>query len=156
MTLLFIVGIVLIVAGISGAVWYFAAARSCNPPLPTQTIQVGQATFTAEMATTMMEQSCGLSGRVGLDNGHGMLFVFGSGRTQTFWMKDMNFALDMVWISGNTVAGFAQNVPPPAPGTQIWQLQIYSSPPNVDKVLELPAGTVAKDGIKVGDMVAGV
>ncbi len=50
-----------------------------------------------------------------------MLFIFGTGATQTFWMKDMNFALDMIWISGNTVAGFSQNVPAPGPGTQLWE-----------------------------------
>jgi uncharacterized protein len=102
----------------------------------------------------MAEQACGLSGRTGLNDGQGMIFLFGAGSTQNFWMKDMNFALDMVWISDNKVVGFAQNVPPPAPGTQLWQLQIYTSPPNVDTVLEVPAGTVAKDNIQVGDKVS--
>ncbi|HVO28848.1 MAG TPA: DUF192 domain-containing protein [Candidatus Paceibacterota bacterium] len=153
MTLL-IIGIALIAAAAIGGVWwYLALFHGCNPPLPRRTITVGGTMFDVEMATTMVEQSCGLSGRESLADGQGMLFVFGSGSTQNFWMKDMNFALDMVWISGNQVAGFAQDVPPPAPGTQLWQLKIYTSPPNVDKVLEVPAGTVAKDGLAVGDAV---
>ena len=82
-----------------------------------------------------------------------MLFTFGSGSTQTFWMKDMTFALDMIWISSGRVVGFAQNVPPPAAGTQIWQLKLYSSPPNVDTVLEVNAGTVTRDNIQIGDSV---
>jgi len=65
----------------------------------------------------------------------------------------MNFPLDMIWISGNTVDGFAQNVPAPAPGAQLWELPIYTSPTNTDKVLEVNAGTVAKYNIKVGDTV---
>jgi len=59
----------------------------------------------------------------------------------------------MIWISGTTVDGFAQNVPAPASGAQLWQLPVYSSPDNTDKVLEVNAGTVAKYNIKVGDAV---
>jgi uncharacterized membrane protein (UPF0127 family) len=156
MTLL-IVGIVLIAIAIGLACWWYFAmfARSCNPPLPRQTITVGSTTIDVEMATTMAEQACGLSGRTGLGDGQGMLFPFGSGSTQNFWMKDMKFALDMVWISQGKVAGFTENIPPPASGTQLWQLKIYSSPPNVDTVLEVPSGTVARDNIQVGDSVTG-
>lgn len=155
--MLTVVGILLAVAAIGGAWWYFAVfTRACNPPLPRQTITVGTATFDVEMATTMAEQACGLSGRQELGTNDGMIFLFGSGNTQTFWMKDMNFALDIIWISGSKVVGFAQDVPAPAPGTQIWQLKLYSSPPNVDTVLEVSAGTVVKDNIQIGDAVSGV
>jgi uncharacterized membrane protein (UPF0127 family) len=152
-----IIGIVLIVVAVAGGFWWYSMfARACNPPLPQQAITVGNTKFNVEMATTMAEQSCGLSGRTGLGDNQGMIFIFGSGSTQTFWMKDMTFALDMIWISGNKVVGFAQDVPPPAPGTQLWQLKLYSSPSAVDKVLEVNAGTVAKDNIQVGDAVGGI
>jgi uncharacterized membrane protein (UPF0127 family) len=59
----------------------------------------------------------------------------------------------MIWISGNTVVGFAQNVPVPTPGTALWNLPVYASPGNTDKVLEVNVGTVAKYNIKVGDAV---
>ena len=155
--ILFSIGIILIAMAAGGTWWYFSMfSRGCNPPLPRQTITVGSTTFDAEMATTMAEQACGLSGRVGLGDHQGMMFIFGSGSMQTFWMKDMTFSLDMIWISGDKVVGFAQNVPPPALGTQLWQLQLYSSPSNTDKVLEVNAGTVANDGIKIGDAVTGL
>lgn len=124
-----------------------------NPPLPTEPFSVDGVTFTVEVASTMLEQARGLSYRPSLAANAGMLFVFGSGSTQTFWMQAMNFPLDMIWISGDTVVGFAQDVPAPAPGTQTWELPIYSSPPNTDKVLEVNAGTVANYNIKVGDTV---
>lgn len=151
-----IVGIVLIAAALGAGIWWYLAigARSCNPPLPRETITIGATKFDVELATTMAEQACGLSGRTGLGDGQGMLFKFGTGSTQNFWMKDMNFALDMIWISGGKVAGSAENVPPPAAGAQLWQLKIYSSPPNVDTVLEVPAGTVARDNIQTGDPVS--
>ena len=149
-----IIGIVLIVAVIGVGVWWYRNIwHGCNPQLPEEQLTVGSAQFTVEMATTMTQQACGLSGRTGLADGHGMLFLFSSPNIQNFWMKDMNFALDMVWISDDKVVGFAQDVPPPMPGEQLWELKIYTSPPGVDKVLEIPAGTVAKDGIQVGDVV---
>ena len=159
--ILFIIGIVLIAIAIATAVWWYFVmpgalfGRACNPPLPRETITVGATTFDVEMATTMAEQACGLSGREGLADNQGMIFLFGSGSTQTFWMKDMNFAIDMIWISDGRVVGFAQNAPPPAPGTALWQLQLYSSPPDVDTVLEVAAGTVARDNIQIGDAVSG-
>lgn len=124
-----------------------------NPPLSTEPFSVDGATFTVEVASTMLEQARGLSYRPSLAADAGMLFIFGSGGVQTFWMQAMNFPLDMIWISGDRVVGFAQDVPAPAPGTQAWQLPVYSSPPNTDKVLEVNAGTVAKYDIKVGDTV---
>ena len=155
--ILLIVGIVLIAAAIAGGVWWYARIfHGCNPPLPRQTILIGNTPFDAEMATTMVQQACGLSGREGLGDKQGMFFAFSSAGTQNFWMKDMSFALDMIWISGDKVAGYTEDVPPPQPGaTMLWQLKIYPSPPNVDKVLEVNSGTVAKYGIHVGDTVAG-
>jgi uncharacterized membrane protein (UPF0127 family) len=125
-----------------------------NPPLAEEQLSIDGATFNVEIASTMLEQARGLSFRPSLSAHAGMLFLFGgSGSVQSFWMKDMNFPLDMIWISGNTVAGFAQNVPAPASGAPIWSLPVYTSPDSVDKVLEVNAGTVAKYNIKAGDAV---
>jgi uncharacterized membrane protein (UPF0127 family) len=124
-----------------------------NSPLVGESLNIDGASFNVEIASTMLEQTRGLSFRPSLGAQAGMLFVFGGGGVQTFWMKDMNFPLDMIWISGNTVAGFAQNVPAPAPNAGLLGLPTYSSPANVDKVLEVNAGTVAKYNIKVGDLV---
>jgi uncharacterized membrane protein (UPF0127 family) len=124
-----------------------------NPPLPDEPLDIDAATFNVEIASTTIEQTRGLSFRPSLGENDGMLFIFGMGTIQTFWMKDMNFPLDMIWISGNAVDGFAENVPAPAPGTPIWTLPYYYSPDHTDKVLEVNAGTVAKYNIKVGDTV---
>jgi uncharacterized membrane protein (UPF0127 family) len=64
----------------------------------------------------------------------------------------MNFPLDLIWIAGDKVVGFAENAAP-QPGAALWNLQIYNSPDGTDKVLEVSAGTVAKDNIKIGDIV---
>jgi uncharacterized membrane protein (UPF0127 family) len=178
MTLLLIVLLILVGVGV-GAGWHLVFGRP-NPPLPQQqlTIQnmpstsattttgsmdasstapqtdqlsIDGATFNVEIASTMIAQARGLSYRTSLGANDGMLFLFSTGSVQTFWMKDMNFPLDMIWISGTTVVGFAQNAPA-EPGVAI-PSQIFSSPGNTDKVLEVNAGTVAKYNIKVGDTV---
>jgi uncharacterized membrane protein (UPF0127 family) len=130
-----------------------AIASGENPPLAEEQLTIDSATFTVEIASTSVEQTRGLSFRPSLGTNDGMLFIFSAGATQSFWMKDMNFPLDMIWISGNTVVGFAQNVPAPAPGTALWNLPVYVSPGNTDKVLEVNAGIVEKYNIRVGDGV---
>jgi uncharacterized membrane protein (UPF0127 family) len=124
-----------------------------NPPLAEEHLNIDNATFNVEIASTMLEQTRGLSFRPSLGASDGMLFIFAAGSVQSFWMKDMNFPLDMIWISGATVVGFAQNVPMPASGAALLSLPTYVSPGNTDKVLEVNAGTVAKYNIRVGDAV---
>lgn len=165
-----ILGIVLILIAIGVFLVWRVVFSGANPDLPRGTVTIGGTTFSVELATTMVQQAKGLSGRTGLGENDGMLFLFGSSTVQNFWMKGMNFPLDMIWIGSTTstgsgqatltaggqtgkVLGFAQNVPAPAPGTQLWQLPIYSSPDGVDTVLEVAAGTVAKDGITIGEPV---
>jgi hypothetical protein len=179
MTITFIV-VALVLVVLVAAAWWRVLWSSANPPLPraevvVQTssasapttavpsssasmpgadqLSIDSAIFNVEIASTTIEQARGLSYRASLGENDGMLFLFGSGGVRTFWMKDMHFPLDMIWISGNTVAGFAQDVPAPASGTALWNLQTYTSPDNVDKVLEVNAGVVAKYNIKIGDVV---
>jgi hypothetical protein len=123
-----------------------------NPPLANEELSIDSATFTVEIASTALEQTRGLSFRPSLGANDGMLFIFTTGSVQSFWMKDMNFPLDMIWISGNTVVGFAQNAPA-EPGVLAPILSTVYSPANTDKVLEVNAGTVAKYNIRVGDAV---
>jgi uncharacterized protein len=152
---LFILGIVLIAAAVIGGVWFWGRMSRPNSQLPEKQISIDGHTFTAEVASTMMQQATGLSFRKSIASDHGMLFVFNSPSIQNFWMKDMNFSIDMIWISGNKIVGFAQDAAP-QPGDPLWKLKIYSSPDGTDKVLEVTSGTVTKDNIKVGDTVLGL
>lgn len=43
----------------------------------------------------------GLSGRESMPHNHGMLFIFSEPGKHCFWMKDMNFPLDMIWINAD-------------------------------------------------------
>lgn len=110
-------------------------------------LRVGGHQYSVEIADSIITQARGLSGRTSLSEGTGMLFVFKSADMRSFWMKDMQFPLDFVWINSGKVIGVTENVPfVPAYATQ-------SPPSSADMVLELNAGTVARDSIKIGDSV---
>lgn len=55
----------------------------------------------AEVVDTDEAREKGLSGRDGLDKNRAMLFVFDAVEKHGFWMKDMKFAIDIVWLDEN-------------------------------------------------------
>lgn len=67
-----------------------------------------------EIADEPDERQLGLSGRSGIDDYSGMLFVFDDISNQNcFWMKDMNFYIDMIWMNANReVVTVVDNVSP--------------------------------------------
>jgi uncharacterized membrane protein (UPF0127 family) len=141
---------VLIVIFLSLAHYYI---RLPNPQLPGAKVTIGTTTFSVEVASTTLARVRGLSGRDGLGEGDGMFFLFSSPGSYGFWMKDMKFPIDIVWINNSSVVGFAENAAP-EPGKTLWNLIIYNPPGPVDRVLEVNSGDVKKYGIKAGDNVS--
>lgn len=105
-----------------------------------------------EIAKTPAEQATGLGFRDSLGKDDGMLFVFEKKTTPGFWMKNMKFPIDIVWISGGAVVAVSENIQPPADMTKE-NLPVYSPPVPVNYVLEVNAGFAAKNGIKTGNKV---
>ncbi len=58
----------------------------------------GTTTISIEYAVTPDEHKKGLSGRATLGEDHGLLFVFDQIGIYPFWMPEMNFAIDIIWI----------------------------------------------------------
>ena len=54
--------------------------------------------FYVEIANTNELRQKGLSSRESLSSNSGMLFVFEEPGHHSFWMKDMRFPLDLIWI----------------------------------------------------------
>ena len=116
------------------------------------TVSVGGATFSVELAVTSDEQQQGLSDRPSMEPGSGMLFVYDSPKGVVFWMKNMHFPLDILWIGADcTLVDFSRNVPPPAPGTENSDLERYRPGADIQYVLEVNAGAAA--GMQVGNPV---
>ena len=81
-------------------------------------------------------------------NDEGMLFVFPSDGKSSFWMKDMLFSIDMLWIDADGRVVFI--VPDASPASYP-----KSCTPTTQSryVLELPAGFAMQHTIEVGSKV---
>lgn len=120
-----------------------------NTPAPTSHVTINGHSFSVEIADTDAKRTQGLSGHPPLAPDAGMIFIFDSLGYYPFWMKDMLFPLDFVWINGNRIVSLNQNIPAPS-GKDI---PIITPTSAVDKVLEINAGTIQKDNIQIGDQV---
>jgi len=137
-----------------------AQASPIKPPwrfqLPWATahsrIVVGGIPLEVEVADTNLLRGRGLSYRDGLAPGTGMVFVYNEPQPLTFWMYEMRFCLDIIWISNSEIRGAAENACP-EPGVPADQLKIYESPEPVQYVLEVPAGWMKEHGFDVGTPV---
>lgn len=108
-----------------------------------------KANFRIQIASTPQERLEGLSGVSNITDQEGMLFIFEKPDKYGFWMKDMNFALDIIWIDENMkVVGVEKNVPPQSYPSKI----LYPSLPAL-YVLEIKSGLAEKYGINTGDNV---
>ncbi len=119
---------------------------------PLQTVlEVRNQKFVIELAVTPKEKERGLSFRNTLAPDHGMLFVYDHKEPFGFWMREMRFPLDFIWIDGDTIVEVTHNV-------QIrdanggWTTLGPQKP--VDKVLEVNAGTIDSYNIEVGDTIS--
>lgn len=119
--------------------------------LPTKTVptaSIHNITIALEIAKTPEEKIKGLSGRVSLPPNHGMIFVYEDKDIPEFWMKDMLFPLDILWIDEGIIVDIHENVPPPAKDTPDNQLEFYSPKQPITLVLEVNAGVVKALGGK--------
>lgn len=113
-------------------------------------VRVGEAQVLVEIADETDEIAQGLSGRASLPANQGMLFVLPSRSQPAYWMKEMNFDLDMIWIDNGRVVEIGENIPAPVGGEEpvTYQPQVA-----VTDVLEVNAGWARSNGVSVGDMV---
>jgi uncharacterized membrane protein (UPF0127 family) len=61
-------------------------------------ITVNDVKLVADVAFTNDQRSKGLSVKDTLNENEGMLFVFSSEREHSFWMKNMKFPIDIIWL----------------------------------------------------------
>lgn len=118
---------------------------------PTPTVSVNNVTLKVEIAEDSQSRMKGLSNRKSLDPDWGMLFISPDPFIQTFWMKDMLFPLDFIWINDGKVVNLHENIPPPS--SPDFRPIVISSAVPVDQVLEVNSGFIAKNKIKIGDKV---
>jgi hypothetical protein len=140
--------IVLIVAIIS----LFAILLISDSLTNSAEIKISGKTFHVEIADEEEERERGLSNRDYLSEDGGMLFIFEEPTLPHFWMKEMNFPIDIIWISDGRIIGSVSDVLP-EPGVSNQNLLKHVPPDAIDMALEVRAGTVKDNNILSGDTV---
>ncbi|MCL4436545.1 MAG: DUF192 domain-containing protein [Thaumarchaeota archaeon] len=137
-----IVGALLIAEGPSRSLGFTEPVKEAQVDVNGKKIQV-------EIADTQDKRSLGLSLRDSLPKDHGMLFIFDDEGIYSFWMKNMEFNLDIIWInSAGTVVHVEKNLKP--------CLEIcpsYESEKPARYVLEVNSGVSDELGIREGATV---
>ena len=132
---------------------FFSKPSVDNKNQPQTTIlQLGDVKLSVELAQTPDQITKGLSGREQLPQ-EGLLFVLPQRVQPAFWMKEMKFGLDFVWIDGDSVVDITHDVPAPSPETPLNELILYRPKQPVTHVLEIGVGSAREKGIQIGDKV---
>ena len=114
-------------------------------------VLVNNKTFSVTVAKSDQEKQIGLSKKEKIEENQGMLFIFDNPDYYRFWMKEMKFPIDIIYIKDNKVVTIVENAKPPSSsGTD---LTIYQPDDKSDKVLEVKAGLASKYNIKEGTTV---
>lgn len=115
--------------------------------LPVMTIRVGDYPVRAELALTPEDRSRGLMYRGSLGKDEGMLFVYPTPRTLSFWMKNTLIPLDVGYFDGD---GFLIEVRrmKVEKGTPEGRLPTYLSSEPARYALEMNAGWYAGKKIR--------
>lgn len=111
-------------------------------------IKLGKEFFSLEIADNKEKAERGLSGRNDLCEKCAMLFLFNDKTGRTFWMKEMNFDIDIIWISNNKIVQIS-----PRNSHILGEKETRSSDFEVDKVVEINAGLSEKLGLEIGDEI---
>lgn len=111
-------------------------------------IIINKHTIYAEVSRTEEARSRGLSGREEICHSCGMLFIFPKKYQYSFWMKGMQFDLDIIWISDNRIVGIEKMVSHDEKNLNVLKPEVEA-----DRVLEVRAGLSDEWGIMTGDEV---
>lgn len=106
-------------------------------------IKINNNEIKLEIAKNIEQRKRGLGGREELCSNCGMLFEFPEKGRYAFWMKDMKFPLDIVWISDGRIVHLEKNVKSDLKGTLDPEVQ-------ADRILEINAGKSDELGLNVG------
>lgn len=120
-----------------------------TPKNKIKSIQVGNTVLDRiEIADTNAKRERGLSGRNSIEANYGMLFTFQTPAKYEFWMKDMNFAIDMIWLDADwKVVGLKKDAKPES------YPEAFGPEENSLYVLEVVSGLIQKENLKIGDHV---
>ena len=110
-------------------------------------VEINDIIIPVELADTLEKHIQGLSDKEELIDG--MLFLFDERQIRSFWMKNMHFPIDIIWIDDEKIVNISKNLPPEGENPK----KTYSSIYPVYYVLEVNAGFCEQNNISIGDRV---
>ncbi len=155
------------IIGLSLAGWLLLNLGACKDAPPKQAIETPEVTFTREgelsvyqtgtesvlakidieIADTEYETSTGLMYRSGMDKNQGMLFIFDDVGMHSFYMKNTEFDLDIIFIDDELkIASYQDHA-------KAMDESGISSQVPVRYVLEINAGLRSQWGLEIGDRI---
>lgn len=149
-TRILVVALIVILIGL--AFWFGTdiswRVRGYQLPGAHRALGIGTTTVQVVVVEEEEDRKKGLSDSAGLAPDEGMLFVFPQEGHYAFWMKDMNYSIDIMWLTASgTIVGIWDDAKPES------YPRAYAPTPPAQYVLELPAGFVKGHELKIGDTV---
>ena len=124
--------------------WYLQG----SPPQEWKRLHIGETTVNVLIADTEATRQLGLGGRSGLESSQGMFFIFPDEGLHSFWMKDMLFPIDIIWIATDgSIVHIEKHV---SPGTYP---QSFAPQKPARYVLEVVAGYSDTHALSLGQKV---
>ncbi|HXV47522.1 MAG TPA: DUF192 domain-containing protein [Candidatus Binatia bacterium] len=122
-------------------------ACEAHPKVTIVTQEGREIAFQVEIADTPAKRERGLQYRKDLAHDRGMIFLFPTESTQSFWMKNTPIPLDMIFINRERrIVGIVEETLP-------FSLDSRSVGAPSQYVLEINGGLSKRYGIKAGDGV---
>ena len=113
-----------------------------------KTVVINGQKIEVELAKTNEQKTLGLSQHDSLPPDQGRLFVYSQYLIPKYWMKDMKFPIDIIWIKDDMVVGYEKNL---QPAGDIFNIPTYQPKTFINYVLEVNAGWADQSGVKIGD-----
>lgn len=137
--------ILLVIGLLSYGFIKYQDAQHCTSTREDVVIESASKTLSVELANTQESRGQGLSDRECLAENSGMLFEFDSSAPHCFWMKDMNFSLDIIWLDENKqVVDYQQSATPES------YPEAFCPDELAKYVIEVNSGYVDTHNIEVG------
>ncbi len=111
----------------------------------------GSVKIDVEYADTPEKQTKGLMNRATLGKLSGMLFIFPEEKTRSFWMKNVVFPIDVMFISSNGRINETTTLEPCPKDADA--CPTYDSKESAQYVIEVNAGFTQKNKIIEGDIL---
>lgn len=133
--------------------WLCVGLLWITPLAATQSVEVllANEVFVLEYVADPGSREQGLMGRLSLPLRGGMLFDFPAGSQPRIWMRNMDIALDLLFVDKHgTIVDIYVEVPP----CERMPCPVYAASRPLRFVLELPAGSVSMLGLQPGMSVS--